>query len=265
MKIQVDELVARYREGDPVVGRGRPLSLEVESGSMVGLIGPNGSGKSTLLRVLARLHKPASGRVILGDRDLAAMGGNELARTVAVVHQNPPLPSDISVQQLVSHGRYPHIGFLERLSGAEAHIVDGAIERCDLGHLAHRKVSELSGGERQRAWLAMAVAQQPSIMLLDEPTSALDVAHQLSVLTLLAELNQDRGITVVIVLHDVNLALRFCDRVVALRGGDPAFDERVAALPDGFESLLSDLYGTPVFSVPHPDTGERVCLFGGTP
>jgi len=262
LKIGVEQLVAAYRNSTPVVGRDAPVSIEIESGDMVGLIGPNGSGKTTLLRTIARLHLPTSGRVVMGETPLATMGAREVARSIAVVHQNPPVPSDITVRQLVSHGRYPHIGFLERLSGAEAHIVEGAIERCDLADLADRKVSELSGGERQRAWLALAVAQQPKVLLLDEPTSALDVAHQLSVLDLIRQLNHDRGITVVIVLHDVNHALRFCKRIIALKKGDVVFDRRADAPRDGLNEQLGSLYGATVHTLSDPGTGEPVCIFG---
>jgi iron complex transport system ATP-binding protein len=197
----------------------RELDLTIGSGEVVALIGPNGSGKTTLLRALGRLLRPRTGVVLLDGRPLAEWPTRALARDLALLPQGPTLTNDLSVEELVWMGRSPHQGLLGLPSAADREAVAWAMRETGVKDLAARAVSSLSGGERQRAWLAMALAQQPRVLLLDEPTTFLDMAHQLEVLDLVHYLNRAHGLTVVLVLHDLNQAARYADRVVVLRDG----------------------------------------------
>lgn len=208
-------LVARL--GGRAVLQGVDLALP--SGCVTALIGPNGSGKSTLLRSLAGLLPPAAGSVELEGRPLAALTPRQLARQLAYLPQNPPLPAGMTVRELAGLGRFPHLGLFARPRGEDRAAVDGAIAATGLAALAEVEVARLSGGERQRAWIAMALAQGSPILLLDEPTSFLDLGHQMEVLELVRRLNRESGLTVLWVLHDLNQAAAYSDRLVLLRGG----------------------------------------------
>jgi iron complex transport system ATP-binding protein len=195
------------------------VDLAVAPGECVVLAGPNGSGKSTLLRGLARLMKPAGGTVLLDGRQLAQWPPRALARRLAVLPQSPPSPGDLTVEQLVFLGRHPHQTLLGIPSARDRAVVAEALGQTDLVHLAARPLTALSGGERQRAWIAFTLAQEPQLLLLDEPTTFLDLAHGLAVLEMVRRLNHERGLTVVMALHDLSQAARFADRVVLLRAG----------------------------------------------
>lgn len=195
------------------------ITLDIAAGQSAAIIGPNGSGKSTLLKCMARLLQPWKGSVLLDGQPLGARPTREIAKRVAVLSQNPVAPPELTVAELAGYGRYPHVSWSERFGSADHAAVDRAIEACALRELAGRKLATLSGGERQRAWLAMALAQEPRILLLDEPIAALDIAHQLELLELLKTLNARDGITVVMVLHDINLAMRYADRMVLMKAG----------------------------------------------
>ncbi|MDH6182263.1 iron complex transport system ATP-binding protein [Microbacteriaceae bacterium SG_E_30_P1] len=195
------------------------LDYDVASGRITAIVGANGCGKSTLLRSLARLLAPASGRVLLDGKDPRSLPTREVARIVGLLPQNPTAPEGIVVSDLVGRGRHPHQGALARWSADDYAAVADALEATDILDLAERPVDELSGGQRQRAWIAMALAQHTDILLLDEPTTFLDVAHQVEVLDLLIDLNRDRGTTIVMVLHDLNLAARYADELVVLKDG----------------------------------------------
>lgn len=195
------------------------VDLVIAAGACVVLAGPNGSGKSTLLRGLARLLKPAAGVVLLDGRDLARWPPRALARRLAVLPQSPESPGDLTVEQLVSLGRHPHQRLLGLASAADRAAVRSALAQTDLIGLADRRLTSLSGGERQRVWIALSIAQEPDLLLLDEPTTYLDLAHGLAVLELVQRLNRERGLTVVMSLHDLSQAARFADRVVMLRDG----------------------------------------------
>ncbi len=198
----------------------RALSLDVAEGEVVALVGPNGSGKSTLLRVLGRVLKPRSGVVYLDGRTMRDWPTREIARRLALLPQGPTLSADLTVEELVRMGRSPHQGILGLPTREDDEAVETAIRETSIGGLVGRHVETLSGGERQRVWLAMAIAQQPRVLLLDEPTTFLDLNHQLEVLDLIQFLNRQHGLTVVMVLHDLNQAARFSNRVVVLRGGE---------------------------------------------
>jgi iron complex transport system ATP-binding protein len=200
----------------PVV---QDLDLAVPDGKVTVIVGANGCGKSTLLRGLARLLKPASGAVLLDGHSIHHQSSRDVAKTLGLLPQNPVAPEGLTVVDLVGRGRHPHHGPLRRWSTSDDAAVARALELTDTIHLAHRPVDELSGGQRQRVWIAMALAQETDLLLLDEPTTFLDVAHQVEVLDLLVDLNAARGATVLMVLHDLNLAGRYADHLVALREG----------------------------------------------
>ena len=195
------------------------LSLDVGDGEIVALVGPNGSGKSTLLRALGRVLKPKTGVVHLDGRVMREWPTREVARRLALLPQGPTLANDMTVAELVAMGRSPHQGILGIPTKADEEAVQQAIRDTSIEALTGRQVSALSGGERQRVWLAMALAQQPHVLLLDEPTTFLDLNHQLEVLDLVRELNRQRGLTVVMVLHDLNQAARYAQRMVVLQQG----------------------------------------------
>jgi iron complex transport system ATP-binding protein len=195
------------------------LSTEVPDNRVTVIVGANACGKSTLLRGMARLLRPSSGAVLLDGHAIATLPSRQVARTLGLLPQNPVTPEGVGVVDLVGRGRHPHQGALRRWSRVDEQAVAEALELTDTLDLADRLVDELSGGQRQRVWIAMALAQQTDLLLLDEPTTYLDVAHQVEVLDLLAELNERRGTTIVMVLHDLNLAARYADHLIAMREG----------------------------------------------
>lgn len=224
---------------------GRPilsgLSLRLAPGRLYGLVGPNGSGKSTLIRLLARQQPPGAGRIRFLGAELARIGDRDFARSVAYMPQFTPPAEGMTVRELVALGRFPWHGTLGRFSGEDARIVEQAITQVDLTAFAGRAVDTLSGGERQRAWLALMLAQNARCLLLDEPTSALDIGHQSEMLVLIRRLAHERGMAVVVILHDVNLAARHCDDIIALRGGRMVMRGPPAALMR--PEVLADVYG----------------------
>ncbi|GIW16072.1 MAG: iron-enterobactin transporter ATP-binding protein [Tepidiforma sp.] len=248
MNLTVDHLTLAH--GHRVVVH--DVSFTVEAGEMVAILGPNGSGKSTLLRGMARLHPPRAGRILLDGRDIRAMNSRHVARVLAILPQAPAGGLDLTVRELAFRGRYPHQGLLQRVTRRDIDAVEWALDATDSLHLADRPLAALSGGERQRAWIAMALAQEPRILLLDEPTTFLDVAHQVEVMHLLRRLNA-RGITIVAVLHDLALAGRFTSRIIALREGRLAFDGPPSAVlqPEALERV----FGVPMLVLADPDTG----------
>lgn len=253
MKLSVENLSLGY-SGRTVV---KNVSLEIDAGEMVAIVGPNGSGKSTLLRGMSRLQKPESGRVLLGETDIRAIGAREVARLLAVLPQAPDAGADLTVRELVWRGRYPHQGVLQRATKPDYEAVDWAMHAADVVAFAERPLGELSGGERQRAWIALALAQQPKVLLLDEPTSFLDIAHQVEVMHLLRRLNHE-GMTVVTVLHDLVLAGRHADRIIAIRDGRVEFDgpPREVLEPRALERV----FNVPMMVLQDPETGLPIPL-----
>ncbi|AAY35734.1 Fe(3+) dicitrate ABC transporter ATP-binding protein FecE [Pseudomonas syringae] len=194
------------------------LSFSPPPAQVTALIGPNGCGKSTLLKAFARILTPQAGSLSLDGTAYGKLSANELARKVAFLPQVLPIPEGVSVRQLVAYGRSPHNSLWGRLSGADQHSVDQALQRMELDTLAERPLSDLSGGQRQRAWLAMILAQDAAIVLLDEPTTYLDISHQVELLDLMRELSAE-GKTVITVLHDINQACRYADHLAVMQGG----------------------------------------------
>ncbi|MCZ2824649.1 MULTISPECIES: ABC transporter ATP-binding protein [unclassified Modestobacter] len=213
--LAAEDLTLAY--GDRTVIEG--LDLLVPPGRITAVVGANACGKSTLLRSMSRLLSPRSGRVLLDGKAVHRLPAKELARTLGLLPQSPIAPEGITVADLVGRGRHPHQRVFSRWSKEDDAAVAAALDATETTPLADRAVDELSGGQRQRVWIAMALAQQTDVLLLDEPTTFLDVAHQIEVLDLLTDLNRTRGTTIVMVLHDLNLAARYADHLVALSGG----------------------------------------------
>jgi len=207
----------RLSYGDRTIVDG--LDLHVPAGQITSIVGANGCGKSTLLRALARLLAPVSGQVVLDGRDISSRKSREVARVLGLLPQSPVAPEGITVADLVGRGRHPHQRPFARWGAHDYAAVADALDATGIADLADRSVDELSGGQRQRAWIAMALAQETDVLLLDEPTTFLDVAHQVEVLDLLTDLRAARGTTIVMVLHDLNLAARYSDQLIAMRQG----------------------------------------------
>lgn len=222
----------------------RNINLEFREGEVTALLGHNGSGKSTLLKVLARQMSHTSGDVSLLGSSFRTTGAREFARTVGYLPQHPPGTDGLTVRELVALGRYPWRGPLGRYNNEDHRLIDQAIADTGLNRFQHRSVDTLSGGERQRAWIAMLLAQQTRCLLLDEPISALDVKHQVETLRLVHRLAEERELTVIVVLHDVDLAARFCDRLVALKTGQLIADGSPREIMDS--GILETIYGVPM-------------------
>ncbi|MGY2001317.1 ABC transporter ATP-binding protein [Blastococcus sp. SYSU DS1024] len=195
------------------------LDLALTEGSFTAIVGPNGCGKSTLLRALGRLLRPSSGQVLLDGRSIARTPTREVAKVLGLLPQTPVAPEGLSVGDLVARGRHPHQTWLRQWSRDDEALVAEALSWTGMAELADRPVDELSGGQRQRAWISMALAQGTDLLLLDEPTTYLDLSHQIDVLDLVSRLHAERGRTVVVVLHDLNLAARYAQRLVAMKDG----------------------------------------------
>ena len=195
------------------------VDLELPAGRITVIVGANACGKSTLLKTLARLITPTSGAVVLDGKLISELHTKQLARTLGLLPQQPIAPEGIAVADLVGRGRHPHQKLFRSWTTDDDRAVVEALEATGVADLADRSVDELSGGQRQRVWIAMALAQQTDILLLDEPTTFLDIAHQIEVLDLLTDLNRRRGTTIVMVLHDLNLAIRYADTIVAVKDG----------------------------------------------
>lgn len=242
------------------------LSVEIPDGRITVIVGANACGKSTLLRGLARLLKPRAGSVLLDGHDIHRLPTKQVATRLGILPQQPIAPEGITVSDLVARGRNPHQRFFRQWSDADEVAVERALEATRTADLADRCVDELSGGQRQRVWIALALAQDTPLMLLDEPTTFLDLAHQVEVLDLLAELNDHDGRTIVLVLHDLNLACRYADHLIAMKDGrivtegtpeDVITTEIVADVFDLDAQIVADpVTGTPLV-IPVPARHRR--------
>lgn len=195
------------------------LEIVIPERKITSIIGPNGCGKSTLLKAIGRILKPERGSVYLDGIDIYTLNTKEVAKKMSILPQSPKAPSGITVGELVSYGRFPHQHGLKKLTVEDKKIIQWAMDITKLSEYEVTLVDNLSGGQRQRVWIAMALAQQTDIILLDEPTTYLDLAYQLEILELLYRLNKEQGCTIAMVLHDLNLASRFSDYIIAMRSG----------------------------------------------
>jgi len=257
--LQVEDLSGGYGSRTVV----RQVSFSVQQGEWLSIVGPNGSGKSTVLRLLSRVLIPQAGRVYLDGRDLhTQLTPQQVARQLALLPQQPRIPAGLTVRQLVSLGRSPHQPWWAwQLMRADWQRVEWALEQAGLGSLALRRVETLSGGERQRAFLALALVQEPQVLLLDEPTTFLDLRHQLELLELLQRLKQEQGLTVVTVLHDLNLAIRYSEQIALLGSGQmQALGSPLAVLTP---SRVRQVFGLEVEWISTP-VGPQLCPLRST-
>lgn len=234
------------------------LDFAVPPSRITVIVGANACGKSTLLRTMSRLLPASRGQVLLDGKSIHAMPSRELARTLGLLPQSPIAPEGITVADLVSRGRHPHHGVFSRWTRADDEAIAAALAATRTDTLSERPVDELSGGQRQRVWIAMALAQQTDVLLLDEPTTFLDINHQIEVLDLLTDLNQTRGTTIVMVLHDLNLAARYADHLVAMANGRL----HVAGPPDAVltEETVREVFGLDSRIITDPTSGRPVML-----
>ena len=251
MSLVAESLTLAYR-GREVL---RDVSLRIAPGEFVAIVGPNASGKSTLMRAVGRAHRPQSGRVTLDGDDLYRLPRREVARRLAFLPQLTETDVDLTVEELAWRGRLPHQRVLRPATAHDAQVVEGALRATDSWELRARPLGALSGGERQRAWIALALAQEPRVLLLDEPTTFLDLRHQLEVMETLAALRAD-GLSVVCVLHDLALGARYADRLVGIARGGIAFDGPPEQVLEA--GLLSDVFGLPMDVLTEPTTGRLV-------
>lgn len=238
------------------------LSVEIPTGVITTVIGPNGCGKSTLLRALGRLLKPQGGQVLLDGKEIGSMRSKDVARTLGMLPQAPTAPEGLTVADLVSRGRHPHQSWLRQWSADDEGEVARALALTGVSDLADRPVDQLSGGQRQRAWISMALAQGTDILLLDEPTTYLDLAHSVEVLDLVDRLHQEMGRTIVMVLHDLNLAIRYSDQLIVMNRGAVV----AAGAPADIISteLLLDVFGLEAAVIEDPVSDRPLVVPIGT-
>lgn len=253
-RLRATDLVLGYDDRAVVDG----VTLAIPTGRTTVVVGPNGCGKSTLLRGLGRLLKPRGGAVHLDGEVIGSLPTREVARRLGLLPQQPVVPEGVSVLELVERGRHPHHGPFRTWGRADEEAVAAALERTDLVELAGVAVDSLSGGQRQRVWLAMVLAQATPVLLLDEPTSFLDIAHQLDVLDLVRALCDEQGTTVVMVLHDLAMAARYADHLVAMRDGVVLAEGPPAEVVT--PEVVEAVFGVGAHVIPDPETGTPVVI-----
>jgi len=234
------------------------LELQIPRGKITAIIGPNGCGKSTVLKAVGRILKPKTGMVYLNGEDIHSLSTREIARKMAILPQSPQAPAGLIVGELVAYGRFPHQRGFGKLKPEDKKIIAWALKVTKLTGFETTAVDSLSGGQRQRVWIAMALVQQTDLILLDEPTTYLDLSYQLEVLELLYRLNREQNCTIVMVLHDLNLAARFADYMVAIRSGDiirhGTPEEVVTA------EVLREVFHIDAQVIAEPRNGRPVCI-----
>jgi iron-siderophore transport system ATP-binding protein len=234
------------------------LTAAIPEGRVTMIVGTNACGKSTLLRGLARLLSPSAGAVYLDGKSISSLRSKDVATVLGLLPQSPTAPEGITVADLVGRGRYPHQGLFRRWTAEDDEAVARAMLATDTVELASRPVDELSGGQRQRVWIAMALAQRTPLLLLDEPTTFLDISHQIEVLDLLSDLNHADGTTVVIVLHDLNLAARYGDHLIAMKSGRIAAEGAPGDILTA--ELVEDVFGLPCRIIDDPVSGTPMVV-----
>lgn len=252
--LQAQDLTLGYTDVDVV----SHLDVDVPPGQVTVIVGANACGKSTLLRGLARLLRPRTGAVLLDGASVHDQRPTDVARVVGLLPQTPVAPDGITVVDLVGRGRYPHQGWFRRWSADDDAAVARALEATGTADLADRPITALSGGQRQRVWVAMALAQDTDLLLLDEPTTYLDINHQVELLDLLTDLNREHGKTVVMVLHDLNLAFRYADHLIAMKHGEIVVQGRPSDVVDA--DVVRDVFGLECQVIPDPVSGTPLVV-----
>jgi iron complex transport system ATP-binding protein len=254
LHIETHSLSISYGNGDIVTD----LNLEIPKGKITSLIGANGCGKSTILKTIARIQNPTKGMIYLDGKAISQLTTKEIARQMAILPQSPEAPAGMTVFELVSYGRFPHQKGLGRITPHDQEVIEWALKVTGMLDFFDRYVDELSGGQRQRVWIAMALAQETEMVLLDEPTTYLDMAHQLEVLELLKRLNKEENRTIVMVLHDINQAVRFSDYICALKNG--AIVHHGPAEEVMTKEVLKEVYHIDATIGIDPKTNKPICL-----
>ena len=252
--LRAERLTLGY-DADDIV---HELDVRIPDGAITMIVGANACGKSTLLRGLARLLRPRGGAALVDGRSVHEMRSIDVARVLGLLPQTPVAPDGITVADLVGRGRYPHQGWFRQWSADDDVAVAGALEATGCADLAARPLAELSGGQRQRVWIAMALAQETDLLLLDEPTTYLDINHQVELLDLLTDLNLARGTTVVIVMHDLNLACRYADHIIGMKHGTVVAEGAPAEVVDA--EVVSDVFGLHCEVVQDPVCGTPMVV-----
>ncbi|WP_313183562.1 ABC transporter ATP-binding protein [Lacrimispora sp.] len=252
--ITADKLSAGYN-GISVF---RDMDIDIPAGKITTLIGSNGSGKSTILKTMSRLIVPSGGAVYLEGQSIHSMPTKLVAQKLALLPQGAQTPIGITVSDLVEYGRFPHRTKLSGLTSKDQEIIRWALSSTSMTELADREMDQLSGGQRQRGWIAMALAQKTDLLFLDEPTTYLDISHQLEILQLLRKLNEEQGVTVVMVLHDLNHAIMFSDYLVAIKEGK----KHSAGSPENVMTpqTLREVFDVEAAVIRHPVLDVPVCL-----
>jgi len=245
---------------DNVTNRLKSVSSEIEIGKITTIIGPNGCGKSTLLSVMSSNHTPSSGEVILDGKAISEYKPKEFARKLAVVHQQNEAPADITVEKLISFGRMPYKNIFSPQTDEDREAIERALVCTNLQSKRDKPIYALSGGERQRVWIAMTLAQNTPMLFLDEPTTYLDIYYQLEILELVKELNEVHGLTIVMVLHDINQAIRYSDHIIVMKDGEII----TKGNPNDVitEEMVKAIYGVDVIVKQDEDTGLYMVPMG---
>jgi iron complex transport system ATP-binding protein len=254
MSLSANNLTLGY--GDYIVLK--DINLKIPKNKITILVGSNGCGKSTLLKTMARLLKPMSGKIYLNDSNIFDKSSKEIAKQLAILTQTPTAPSDLTVFNLVKQGRYPYQSWFSQWSTQDEKIVNYALEKTGLSDIKHKKLSDLSGGQKQRVWIAMTLAQETDVILLDEPTNHLDIKYKIEVLDLLKNLNQQENRTIVIVLHDINLACRYADHIIAVKDGKVYAEGEPKKVVT--ETLIKDVFGINSLIIECPLFKTPMCI-----
>ena len=252
--IDVEQLSVSYDKIDII----KNMNLQIPKGKITMIIGSNGCGKSTLLKTIARVLKPKSGLIKIKGKNIYEQNTKELTKTMAVLPQNPQVPSGLLVKELVSYGRFPYQSPLKPLSEHDYKIIQWAMEATGVEAFADHPVDALSGGQRQRAWISMALAQETEILLLDEPTTYLDIAHQLEILKLLKKLNKESNRTIVMVLHELNNACKFADHIIGVKKGSIVFEGKPFDVIT--KENMKTIYGIDAIIEPSADQSYPICV-----
>lgn len=253
-RLRVHELNVGYGDDQVIEG----LSLDVLDGGLTTIIGPNGCGKSTLLKAMARVLPARRGQVLLDGSPVHDMPTRDVAKVMALLPQGPVAPEGLRVRELVAQGRFPHQSLIRQWSREDAFAVERAMQATDTAQFANRPVEALSGGQRQRVWIAMVLAQDTPILLLDEPTTFLDLKVQIDLMTLLRRVANEEGRTLVVVMHELNVATAFADRLVMMKNGSVI---AVGPVEDVFtEANLATVFGLNARVLTDDETGRPVCV-----